>query len=593
LQVLDASDYKEAATAQRTSEDVIHAKRGTIYDRDGNILAMSIPAETIYANPSEIEDPKATARVLATVLGGTEEEYLEAFKQHPTFVYIAQKAEVDTAQKLKDKDAALKQELADEIHKTDPYASTPDGPLHGIHYLKDNKRVYPYGSIGAQVIGAVDVDNNGSYGLEKMYDSVLRGKDGTLITEYSLGMENRPLSGQPIPGSQREEIAPTDGQDIVVSIDIELQQYIEVELARMGEERASEKGNVLVLDGATGEIYATASLPLLDRENLTTEDVEKGATTLQSICYSYEPGSIFKAVTAAAVLEEHAMKTEDEIFVPAYRSFEEYDISDSHERPDATMSFRTIIAESSNVGMSLVKDTITNERYAEYLTKWGFGQTTHIDFKGENEGSLNSWEYWSDVTAANISFGQGISVSSLQMASFYGAIANDGIQYRPHFLMDRPQAYNRPTYTGETVMSAQTVDDLTSMLTSVVSDGTGHASRIEGYTVAGKTGTAQKADNVNGGYLPDNYIVSFVGFFPKAESKLVCITSMDNPIGAEGNAPTGPLFASIMQFAANRYMIEPDALITASGAQTEASDTTATEADEQAVKPDTQEDGEE
>jgi cell division protein FtsI (penicillin-binding protein 3) len=165
---------------------------------------------------------------------------------------------------------------------------------------------------------------------------------------------------------------------------------------------------------------------------------------------------------------------------------------------------------------------------------------------------------WSEVQSANISFGQGVSVSSLQMASFYGTVANDGIQYKPHFLIDRPQAYEHPSYVGERVMSHETVVDLTSMLRSVVSDGTGHASRIEGYQVAGKTGTAQKAAPGGAGYLPDNYIVSFVGFLPGTESKLVCITSMDNPIGAEGNAPTGPLFASIMQFAANRYMIEPE-----------------------------------
>jgi cell division protein FtsI (penicillin-binding protein 3) len=252
------------------------------------------------------------------------------------------------------------------------------------------------------------------------------------------------------------------------------------------------------------------------------------------------------------------MDIEEEIGVPAVRRFSDYTISDSHPRGDMTMSFRTIIAESSNVGISLVKDRIGDEAYAGYLKRFGIGLPTRVDFPGEGLGILADWDDWSDIQTANISFGQGVSVSSLQIAGFYGAVANNGIKYQPHFLIDRPQALERVSFadTAEQIMRPDTAQGLTSMLESVVTDGTGHAAKIEGYSVAGKTGTAQKA-SPDGGYLPDNYIVSFVGFLSSSESKLVCITSMDNPIGAEGNAPTGPLFASIMQFAANRYMIEP------------------------------------
>jgi cell division protein FtsI (penicillin-binding protein 3) len=560
LQVFAAPELSEESRAQRTSEIVIPAKRGTIVDRNGNVLAMSVDATTIYANPQQIENPQETARILEEVLGGDRAAYYEELIEDTTFVYILQKADTEQAQQLKQRDRELKEQLAKEAYAVDPYAKVPNTALYGINYLQDVKRVYPYGSIGMQVIGMVDIDSNGLFGLEQMYDSVLRGTDGKLSTEYSLQSEQRPLSGQPIPGSEREELAPIDGQDIIISIDIELQQYVESELTRMGSERETENGNVLMLDGATGEIYATASLPLPDRESLDAEAIEQGATTLKSICFNYEPGSIFKPVTAAAVLEESAMGVEDEIFVPAYRSFTAHTISDSHARPDATMSFRTIIAQSSNVGISLVKDRISDETYASYLDRFGLGQPTRVDFSGEGTGLLDSWENWSDIQAANISFGQGISVSSLQMACFYGAVANDGIKYQPHFLIDRPQALKRMELAdkSEQIMRSDTARDLTSMLASVVTDGTGHASAIEGYSVAGKTGTAQKAAPDGGGYLPDNYIVSFVGFFANSPSKLVCITSMDNPIGAEGNAPTGPLFASIMQFAANRYMIEPE-----------------------------------
>jgi cell division protein FtsI (penicillin-binding protein 3) len=558
LQVFAAPDLREESQAQRTSNFVIPAQRGTIYDRNGNVLAKSVEATTIYANPQQIENPRATANVLAEVLGGEAEDYYEKLIEDTTFVYIIQKADVEQAEQLRERNSKLKEELEAIPRQDDSATEPPKTALYGIDYLTDTKRVYPYGSTGAQVIGMVGTENQGLFGLEQMYDNVLRGTDGTLTAEYSLAIEQRPLSGQPIPGAPREEVAPIDGQDIILSIDIELQRYLESELARMGTERETDNGNALVLDGASGEIYASASLPLIDRDNLTVEAMENDAAVLKSICFNYELGSIFKPLTAAAVLEEQAMDVEEEIFVPAYRTYGEYVISDSHERPDATMSFRTIIAQSSNVGMSYVQDRISNEVFAGHLEDFGIGQPTHVDFPHEGVGILDDWEAWPEVQAANISFGQGVSTSSLQMASFYGAVANDGIKYQPHFLMDRPSVPESVGFSNKSkqVMRPGTARALTDMLVSVVDDGTGHASRIEGYSVAGKTGTAQKA-SPDGGYLDGEYIVSFVGFFASSQSKLVCITSMDNPTGAEGNAPTGPLFASIMEFAANRYMIEP------------------------------------
>jgi cell division protein FtsI (penicillin-binding protein 3) len=564
LQVFAAPELSKEAQAQRTNTIILPAKRGTIFDRNGNPLAISVDAVTIYANPREVVDPQATARVLADVLGGESDEYYKKLIEDTTFVYILQKADVEQAQKLKDRNQELKAQLEAQVAaagESGTTASTASNTaLYGINYLDDTKRVYPYGSIGAQVIGMVGVDNEGLFGLEQMYDSVLRGTDGKLSTEYSLWIEDRPLSGQPIPGSTREELTPVDGQDIIVSLDIDMQQYVESELVRVGAERETDNANTLLIDGGSGEIYAVASLPLIDRDNLSEEAIAAGATTVKSICLNYEPGSIFKALTAAAVLEEHAMDTEEELYVPATRTLSDYTISDSHARPDMTMSFRTIIAQSSNVGTSMVKDRLSDELYASHLSRFGVGHPTHVDFPGEGIGILDPWEGWSDIQSANISFGQGVSVSSLQIASFYGAVANDGIKYQPHFLIDRPQAAKRAEFSNKTevIMRPETAATLRSMLTTVVTDGTGHAARIDGYSIAGKTGTAQKASPDGNGYLPDDYIVSFVGFFADSDSKLVCIASMDNPIGADGNAPTGPLFASIMQFAANRYMIEPE-----------------------------------
>jgi cell division protein FtsI (penicillin-binding protein 3) len=580
--------------AQRSGETILYAKRGRILDRNGNVLAETTDAMTIYAVPQEIKDPQATARVLADVLGGEYDDYYAKLSEaklnkDTTFVYILQKADVALAEALQARgheykerhmpfvhvfqnaelaldealqacDQGLEGQSATETRAQGFPDETSRAALHGIYYLKDTRRVYPHGAIGAQIIGMVGTDNTGLFGLEYMYDAVLRGTNGKLATEYSLQKENRPASGQPIPGSARERVEPIDGKDIVVSLDIELQQYVESELVRVGTEREAEGGNVLVLEGATGEITAAASLPLADRDNMDEEMIASGATTLKAICWGYEPGSIFKPLTAAAILEEGAMGIEDGLFAPAYRSIDGYTISDSHPRPDKDMSFRTIIAESSNVGISLAKERISDETYASYLKRFGIGQPTHVDFSGEETGILAPWETWSAVQSANISFGQGVTVSSLQVASFYGAVANDGIKYQPHFLVEQPQVLTQLNIAdkSERIMPSATARTLEDMLISVVTDGTGKTAGIEGYVVAGKTGTAEKAaPNPADGYLRNSYIVSFVGYLAESPNKLVCITSMDNPIGADGNAPTGPLFASIMQFAANRYMIEP------------------------------------
>jgi cell division protein FtsI (penicillin-binding protein 3) len=550
LQVIKADAYSALASEQRTNVIAQHARRGTIYDRNGNILAISVEATTICAYLPQIEDPHATSVLLTQLLGGEYDDYYELLTADTNFVYIRRQADVADAERVQNYAA----ELA-ETARSDPDAQISESgsvvtALSGIDYQRDSRREYPYGQIGAQVIGAVDPDNRGISGLELLYDSILCGTDGSYTSE-------RGRDGLPIPGGMIERVEPIDGQDIIISVDIELQQYAEVELARMGEERATDSGNIVVLDGTNGEIFAAASLPLYDRDELTQEALEAGATELKGISFAYEPGSIFKTATAAAAIEEGVMSPEDEIDVPVSLTFGEYTVSDSHEREAQTMSLRTIIVQSSNVGISLVEQRVGASTYAAYLERFGFGQPTHVDYPGESLGLLAPVDEWSEVQGATVSFGQGVSVTSLQMASFYGAIANDGVRYQPHFLIDRPQSQVHQSYDSERIMSVATADTLTDMLTSVTTDGTGHAARIEGYAIAGKTGTAEKAAE-GGGYMIDNYIVSFVGFFAESESKLVCITSMDNPIGAEGNAPTGPLFASIMQFAATRYMIEPN-----------------------------------
>jgi len=551
LQVIEAPSLTQQAHSQRTNAIPLVAQRGTIYDRNGNPLATSVEATTIYANPSEITQPLQTAAILAEVLGGSAEDYLALISEDPasTFVYLLRKGEPALAQALQEREAQLKEALAAQPATDDDSDSSEPAQtaLYGIHYLEDTKRVYPYGQIGAQVIGSLDLENVGVSGLELMYDTVLRGVDGSLTVE--LGKD-----GTPIPGGVQERKDAIDGQDIIISLDIDMQQYVETSLKAYGEERGAPGGNSLLYDASTGEILAAASLPLFDPLNVTQEALDAGATNLKCIGDAYEPGSIFKAATAATALETGTMGTEDTIFVPASIEVIGYIIRDAHQWPEENMSLRTIVARSSNIGTSLVEEKIGDAAFAEHLIRFGFGQPTHVDFPGESTGELAPYELWSPIQARNMSFGQGLQVSSLQMVAFYGAIANDGVKHQPHFLISQPHSTKQPTYADTRIMKASTAEQLTSMLTTVVAEGTGTAAAIEGYTVAGKTGTAEKASR-EGGYLIGEYIISFVGYLANADSNIVCMTSLDNP---DNEAGTGPLFKDIMQFAATRYLIAPD-----------------------------------
>jgi len=597
LQVLEAQAYSEQARWQRSGEARLEAKRGTIYDRNGIPLAMSVDATNICANLDEIENPSATAAILAEELGGDQAYYYEQLTQgsvylleggvqdetlissHMTYmggqlgdselfsqlaamrpvrsavyIYIQWRADVEEADRLKARNTELQEEI-DKKYAALREEDRPATALYGIHYEATTKRVYPYGQIGAQVIGSVDSEGVGVSGLELTYNSVLCGSNGSISTEWAQG-------GVPIPGVAVERVDPVDGEDIIISIDIDFQAYVESELLRAGEEGNCNNANTLVLDSGTGEIYAAASLPLYDRENLNEEAVEQGAMVLKGVTTAYEPGSTFKIPTAVTALELGVVTPEEELFVPAYLPFYSdgfylHSISDAHQRGDEIMSFAGIIKQSSNVGASLIKERIDNYTFESYLRTFGFGGATHIDYPGESFGVLAPAEDWGLVQAANISFGQGVSVSSLQLVSFYGAIVNDGIRVQPHFLLERPQAQTSLTYKSERLMSSETAGQMTDIMVGVVADGTGRYAQIDGYTVAGKTGTAEKASE-EGGYIGGEYIVSFAGFLAYSDSKLVCITSMDNPIGATTVAPTAPLYASIMGFAAEHYMITPD-----------------------------------
>ena len=523
LQVIKADEYSEKAATLRTADIEISPRRGTIYDRNGNVLAMSVDATTIYADPTKVTKPQAEAEMLANVLGGEASEYLEKFEsKESSFVYIKRKADVEVAQQVKDLQ------------------------LDGIYFLDDVRREYPYGRIGGQIVGFCNIDGEGIAGLELYYDEILRGTPGRLIMERS-------RDGVPIPGSVKEQVNAVDGKDIMISIDVELQEEVENRLIQAQEDIEGTSASCIMLDAGTGEIYATASLPLFNPAD--TSVVEEGATSVQTITMAFEPGSIFKAVSALALFEEGTVTADTEFDCPAFLEADEYYISDAHPRPDMTMSFRTIIADSSNVGISLAVQKMGFAPYYKYLVKYGFGQPTGIDYPGESAGFLNDPSNWALIQAFNITFGQGITVTPLQMVSAYGLMLNNGVRCQPHFLIENLSTGEKNQYEKkEIVVNKQALANTTDVLESVVDYGTGTDAQIDDYTVAGKTGTAEIASE-SGGYEESLYNLSFVGYLPDTNSKLVCFVGATK-VPYERN--TVGVFRDIMEYAISHYRILPD-----------------------------------
>ncbi len=561
LQVIVADEYSADAQAARTSYLTIEPRRGTIYDRNGVVLATSVDATTIYVDPTEVTDANMTAQLLADSLGGQAKDYLERVTADNTrYSVIKRKADTSVGDELKDRiteRVAQAQEEADA--KAKDSNQTAETVQSGIHFVSDSRREYPNGQVGGQVVGAcsigVDQDKNREYyygicGLEAQYNDVLSGTPGYYEAEYG-------RSGQAIPGGVHEEVDAVDGQDIVVSIDIELQRQVEESLTSGCKGLNATGGSAVLMDGSTGEIYAAASLPLFNPADRS--EVKDGAMQLKCVTDLFEPGSIFKSVSTMAILETGTLSPEDELYCPASITADGYTISDAHERGDATFTLREILDQSSNVGISLATEKMGFQELYDHIVRYNLHSDTGVDYPGEGEegtdalGMLTPFDQWSAVQAYNVSFGQGVSVTPLQMTRFYGAIVNNGVECVPHFLLSMPQSGYTPVYETEQVIeNTSAISDMQSMLKTVVTDGTGKKAAIDGYNVAGKTSTAEIYDEENGGYRKNVYNLAFTGFLADSSSKLVCFVGANE---VPGDGVVTPIFKDIMTSAIDRFGI--------------------------------------
>lgn len=524
LQVFDAQNNLDRGIGAREVTLETQPRRGTIYDRNGTILATTVDAYNIFCHPHVVSSDKVDqlTQALVNAFGGKAEDYKNKILSDTNFVYLFKGADEESLNKIKDLQ------------------------IEGVDYEKTSKRVYPCGSTASQIIGILNTDGEAITGLELYYNDILGGTKGEKTIQYS-------KEGVPVPGSEQVTAEVVNGKDIVLSIDVDVQQKLEEALAVRVEEVQGSGGSAMVVDSATGEIYACSSSPTFDITDLSK--IEEGATNLSSISSAYEPGSTMKAATMLAALEEGKVSPDSSYYCPAALKVDEYTITDSHERGDETMSATTIIAESSNVGVSLIAKDLGFEKLYEYIQRYQLTELTGVDYPGEAQGMVAARDQWSEVQGYNISFGQGLTTTPIGMVRFYCALANNGTATQPHFLLDVPTETEDRTYaTNQITDNQDAITNLESMMEATVERGTGTDAQIDGYRVVGKTGTAEIASE-KGGYKSGVYNISFVGYLPDSSTNLVCfVGAYDVP----GERQTVSAFRDIMAFAIDRYNITQD-----------------------------------
>jgi cell division protein FtsI (penicillin-binding protein 3) len=542
LQTVLTGTYATKAFNELTLRRTLYHRRGAIYDRNGVVLARSVDAVNIALHPYLVKDVNATANFIVSVLGG--DAVTVAGRIHDNveadvpYIYLQKQADTELSARFKSELAALNvQRKKDGLDE-----------LVGFEYEDTSKRMYPMGNIAGTVVGCVGDDGVGRTGLELQYDDDLSGTDGSLV-------EERGKNGTPVVGGYSERIDPVDGESVVISIDVEIQKVAQEAIAAAVEEWGATGAMAVVMVPKTGELLACCSTPYLDPSDLSTASSEQ--TVLKCVSDSYEPGSTVKPLTAAMAVDLGISGPDYVYDVPATIQVGDDVVGDVDDRDyDANFTLTNILERSSNVGAVLCAEGVGARNFSEYLDRFQIGHKTGVDYPGEAVGLVSSYEQYTGAWAS-MAFGQGLAVPPLQMARAVGAIANGGVLATPHFRLS-VGGEEIDWGEGSPAVSEQTASTVAWMMNSVTVNGYGKPAAIDGYNISSKTGTAECADNVNGGYRTDRYLVSFIGFAPTEDPKALVYVLVDGaPFGGTGSTVAAPPWRTIMAETLDRLQVSP------------------------------------
>ena len=522
LQIFCYGDFERRAQHQQQRSFDLSPKRGVIYDRAGRELAMSIQVDSVFVVPSEAPDLANTVSLIARITKDDPRVVLADCRAHKTFCWVARKANAEEVERIR----ALN--------------------LQGVHFQKEPKRFYPKREMAAQILGYVGTDDQGLSGLERQFNQQLQGKPGKLM--ISVDARKRWFASV--------EKEPESGNSVVLTIDQNIQYIAEHELERGMEDTHAIAGTVIVENPHTGEVLALTNRPTFN-PNIRKE-IKNDALKDRAVSDVYEPGSTFKMVTISAGLEEKVTRP-DEMFDCQMGSIVINGMRIRDSRPHGMLSVADIIAESSDVGAIKVALRLGDERFYKYIRAFGFGQQTGIELPGETRGLTKPVERWSKVSIGAISMGQEIGISPLQLVSLISTIANDGVHVPPRIVagtiaagtiasQNAPQTIAFQPVEGTRVISSLTAAEMRQMLQGVVLHGTGRKAILEGYSSAGKTGTAQKVDPATGAYSKTKYVASFAGFAPINDPQIAVVVILDSAVGLhQGGQVSAPVFQRITQ----------------------------------------------
>ena len=527
LQVVQSADFSERAVGQHERVLEISPRRGPILDRNGNELAISIEVDSLYAVASEIQDPRATAAFLSEVLDTPAPTLESRLDSDRSFTWVRRKISRNEADRIRAEN------------------------ISGLHFLKESERFYPNRELASHVLGFVNLDDHGGSGIESRYDDLIGGSEGKVVV--MIDVHGRSF--------HRMEQPPTTGATLTTTIDQTIQYIAEKEVARTVAQTQAAAVSIVVMDPNNGEVLAMANYPQFNPNEYGQFPEENW--TNRAVTHSYEPGSTFKIVTAAAALEE-GLTTLDELIDCQMGQIDVFGLVINDHQPFGVLSVREILQFSSDVGIIKLGMRLGNERFAEYITKMGFGRKTGVGLPGEASGLFRPAADWSNVSIGAISMGQEIGATPLQVVNMVSAVANGGVLYRPYVVkgINDPRT-GRTTVTepsGERVISEETAYLLRDALGTVVSDGTGVNAQVPGYTVAGKTATAQKIDPATGTYSLTQYVASFAGFAPARNPEVAVIVTIDEPVGPHGGGEVAaPAFKRIVEEILRYRSVPPDA----------------------------------